>query len=778
MLSEYFSSPLPEPKVFADMITNRAFEVESVERDGNDTIYDIKVLPDRAHDAYAHQGMAAEIARLFSFPLKDIPAPSIKIDKDILAPSVLVENKDLCVRYIAERIDGVKIGDSPRWMQERLISLGARPINNIVDAANYAMYETGQPLHAFDALKIEGAIVVRLARAGESMETLDGKKIELSPDTLIIADEAGPLAIAGVKGGKRAEIDFSTHSLIIESATFNSVSVRKSARRFDLLTDAARRFENGLAPEVAARGIDRMIELLVREDTTKTLRVGARTDIYPAPLAAFRIGITKKNTEEILGYSFSESDFQELLSRISPDVVSISDPRAAIVSSARSLLGAEYIPVGSVRGDAPARFSCSSFTNYLYVYAGLALPSISIDQYAYGTHISENDLLPGDLIFSNTKEGTIRDKTISWMEGTVIPEGVDHVGVWMGDGKVIHATRTHGKVVEEILSESAQFKNIVGFRRYTGVDESRFVVTIPPERLDLRITEDLVEEIARMIGYDRIAPVLPEPPKHSPEPEKKWWYTYRVRKALTELGFSEIMTSSFRPEGDIQIMNPLAEDKRFLRRDLSKNMREALAKNVLNADIFGCDTVRMFELGSVFTVKKEYFRLVIGAAVFRGPKNAAKDAVAEALNKLREVKGSNLPPNIQLHDDETIAELLDFKDYYEDAPEPTVWDDVLPEHVEAAYQPFSLYPFASRDIALWVPEGTSAEEISSLIKEHAGGLLARPIRLFDMFSKDGKVSYAFRMVFQSNEKTLNEHDITPLMKNIGDALTARGWTIR
>jgi len=772
LLSEYFSSPLPEPKALADMITNRAFEVESIETNGTDTVYDIKVLPDRAHDAFAHEGMARELGRLFGFPLKEKVASAISINPNVSTPAVSIEEKTLCSRYIAQRVDGISIGESSPNIKERLGALGARPINNIVDAANYAMYETGQPLHAFDADKVKGTISVRLAREGESMETLDGKIITLTEAMLVIADDEGPLAIAGVKGGKRAEVSPKTTSIIIEAANFNPVSVRKTARSINLLTDAARRFENGLAPELAAKGIDAMLDIL----STTHQKIGARVDVYPTPRAPFVVGVRTAQVNAVLGTELSDKEINDFLLRISPKVTYVENPRENIVSSAPTHIGAEYISDGGVRTDAPKKFTCSTFTNYLYIHAGTLLPSVAVDQYAYGVPISADDARPGDLVFANTMTEETRKpryETVSWMRGTKVPEGVDHMGLYMGDGKVIHATRAKGSVVEEKLSESGQFKNTVGFRTYPSIDEPCFVVEIPPERLDLRVSADVIEEIGRMIGYSNIETTLPK--NTAPvAPEKEWWYAYRVRKALTELGFSEIMTSSFRPEGDIEITYPLADDKRFLRTNLSANMKDALEKNVLNTDFFGVDMVGIFELGSVFEERGESFRLAVGASVFRGKKDESKKAVAEALKTLEDLGGKVV---LEFSHDETIAE-LDFRDFYKDAPAPTTWDDVLPEHIEHSFVQFSQYPFASRDVALWVPDGVTSDEVSAVIKEQSGTLLARPIRLFDTFAKDGQTSYAFRMVFQSFEKTLTDTDIEPIMKNIYDALSARGWTIR
>ena len=224
-LQEYISGKLPYPKKLAELLTMHSFEVESVEKFGKDYILDISVLPNRAHDALSHIGIASEIAMLTQLKTKNKKA-EIKEDKKFKIAdyiSIDIKNKDACPRYTARIVLNVKVGPSPKWLKERLDAIGQRSINNIVDATNYVMFEIGQPLHAFDLdkIKVNGSaapIIVDVAGKNEMIETLGGEKYILDKDVLTIRSKDGALAIAGIKGGTRAEIDRNTKNIKLNTA--------------------------------------------------------------------------------------------------------------------------------------------------------------------------------------------------------------------------------------------------------------------------------------------------------------------------------------------------------------------------------------------------------------------------------------------------------------------------------------------------------------------------------------------------------------------------------
>ncbi len=242
------------------------FEAE----DASGNTLEISIPPNRFSDAASHWGMAREtsaiLGRKFQFPNSNNPRFSKRTGT---APfGVEIKDKKLCPRYSAQYFGDVKIGPSPRWMKNILIDCGLRPINNVVDIMNYAMLESGQPLHAFDYDKLttnnkrQTTIVVRRAKRGEKIITLDNKTFHLDENILIIADSKNPLAIAGVKGGKNAEVDKNTKRIIVESANFNGVSIYKASKILKLSTDASLRFSHNISPELTAMGLNRAAQLL------------------------------------------------------------------------------------------------------------------------------------------------------------------------------------------------------------------------------------------------------------------------------------------------------------------------------------------------------------------------------------------------------------------------------------------------------------------------------------------------------------------------------------
>lgn len=230
-----------------------------------DAVVEFEIYPNRP-DCLSVVGIAREVAALTLGPLKlPEPAPLTEGESADQLAKVTVQAPELCLRYCARIIRGVRLGPSPLWMQQRLRAAGMRPINNVVDITNYVMLELGQPLHAFDLASLAGRhIIVRRAQAGEQMRTLDGQDRVLDADMLVIADEQRAVAIAGVMGGENSEVSTATVDLLLEAATFDQVSIRKTSRRLGLRTEASARFEKGLDPCLPLIAADRAAELFAR----------------------------------------------------------------------------------------------------------------------------------------------------------------------------------------------------------------------------------------------------------------------------------------------------------------------------------------------------------------------------------------------------------------------------------------------------------------------------------------------------------------------------------
>ncbi|HWH07069.1 MAG TPA: phenylalanine--tRNA ligase subunit beta [Candidatus Paceibacterota bacterium] len=296
-----------------------------------------------------------------------------------------------------------------------------------------------------------------------------------------------------------------------------------------------------------------------------------------------------------------------------------------------------------------------------------------------------------------------------------------------------------------------------------------FTVTPPFERRDLMIAEDLAEEVGRIRGYDGIEGE-DLPPLERPLSQERYYGIERIKDFFRAEGYTELSTQSFAAEGDIMLANPLDKSKPALRRSLAANMEDALQRALFVAPrVLGpVGNVQLFEIGSVFTKDAEYLSLAVG---YRSTAGKTKPEHLDALvQRLEEELGVSLSFN---RIDPGIAECV--------LPESELvkLGAIAPVHVAlGAYRSFSIYPFALRDVAVWTPEGTEESEVTNAILKEAGDYLVR-VDLFDRFEKEGRVSYAFRLVFESMERTLADTDLDPAMERITNELNSReGWEVR
>ncbi|HEY4496297.1 MAG TPA: phenylalanine--tRNA ligase subunit beta [Candidatus Paceibacterota bacterium] len=607
-LQRYFKKKLPPAEEVAEILTFAIFEVESVEKIADDFVLDVKVLPDRAHYALCHRGIARELAAALTWESdSQVKISQVKTTK--LAPLVIkIENPDDCRHYIGRRVEGVKVEPSQNvrdWLKKLLASVGQRSINNIVDASNFVMFDMGQPLHSFDANKVRGAIQIRRAKKGEKMVTLDNKEIVLDPEILIIADDEGPLAIAGVKGGKRAEVINTTKNLILESANFNPILIRKTAQKLNLQTDASKRFENEISPVIAETAMNELSVLITDTAGPKT-KFGELVDEYPEPTKPKVIKISPNFVTQKLGVKISEKEINAIMARL-------------------------------------------------------------------------------DII-----------------------------------------------------------KNI-----------------IPAERLDLQIPEDLVEEIGRLYGYDKIPTEKLSVNKNKTVANKNYYWESKIRQVLIELGFSEIITSSFRPKGEIEIEKPLASDKAFLRTQLSDQLAISLKLNILNAPLLALKTIKIFEIGKVFPKSGEETHLTL-------------NDFSEAKTVLEKILGEKIAGQINDGILEINLDILIKK-----LPMPT--ERLNPSASQSlTFKSFSLYPFIVRDIAVFVPIEITAEKLWVTIEKGIGqekNLLAN-YYLFDEYQKADKKSLAFRLIFQAPNRTLTDAETNKIMEKVTTAISQTGWQVR
>lgn len=635
LLQTYITETLPEDSVIEQTLFDHAFEVEEIKQVADDTMFDINVLPDRQSDAGSHFGMARELAGLFGFTLKTqnheetVNTLSAKFSENVSTPQVTIAT-DKCRRYCTVRIDNVVIGESPAWLKKALETVGQRSINNVVDATNYILMQTGQPTHVFDAQKIKGEIVVRNAKQDEEITLLTGEVKKLGESNLAISDDEGALALAGVKGGKKAEVTNETTSLVLESASFDAISVRKTARGLYLLTDAAKRFENNISADGALPALQQLAALILELAGGE---IGEIVDQYPIKEEKWTVSISKKRAESIVGISLSPATFTDVFQKFN-------------------------IP------------------------------------YSYD---NESEVL------------------------TVFPE------------------------------------------------TSMRYLTIP---------EELTDEIVRIIGYKNLEAKLPQLVAH----EKDNGVTVAssiIRSCLLDKGFFETFTYAFTDKGDIKMKNALS-DKSYLRTTISNGFAVAIEKNFLNKDIIGLDEIKMFEIGNVFTKDGEFTHLIFGI------KKAKQKGVAEELTKLvselEELVGAKFV-STEIVNDMMCECRLPKASELQDKLKPVSMNELSyiknnQEGKTVAFTNWSQYPAITRDISVWVPENIKQEELFDLYKEFGTSLLVRNPRLVDQFTKEGRTSYAFRLVFQSFEKTLTDDDVKPITDAIYAKLSEKGFEIR
>ena len=315
-LGEHFYDPLPPAKKIAETLTARAFEVESIEEREADTIIDVKITPNRAPDCLSHRGLAREISALFGLPLKERDF-SFSQNLGTESISIHVEDSTLCPLYLATPVLGVRNRESPPWLKEKILSIGERPVNLFVDIGNFVMFDIGQPIHIFDMNSISlKKIIVRPAKRGEALVTLDGKNILLRGGEAVIADEEKILGVAGVKGGKEAGVTLETKNVVIEAASFLPRAIRRASEDLGIKTEAGRRFENGLSSRLAEEGMRAVIHLLSEHGRGEGFSVGktAKEGSVLPPQPPVRVSI--QDIESKLGMSIKENFFSGTLKKL------------------------------------------------------------------------------------------------------------------------------------------------------------------------------------------------------------------------------------------------------------------------------------------------------------------------------------------------------------------------------------------------------------------------------------------------------------------------------
>lgn len=802
-------------------VSTDAFEVEEYfeienkiakdKEESKDYIYDLNVLPNRAHDALSHYYMAKEVATIFNLKLKDLKLLSEEWKKDFIIKKssedfIKIAEPKYCYRFMGVKVNGVLVKDSPEIIKYRLESIGQKSINNIVDITNYIQFSFNKPMHAYDADLVDGFLDCRFAKDRESMTTLDNKELSLDENTLVIADNKNVLALAGIKGGKYSGINENTKNIIVESANFNANQVRKTSQKYNLKTDASKRFENGIADDLVEIGMIETLKLLKNYASSENtiLEIGEIIDNFPKEKLnawKYKVSVSLKEINNLLGADLSRLEVENIFKRFNFSYKYIST-KDNLEEKIKEVMGKPYKNPSSMREDAPKAFSCSSLISYLY--EGVYMPSLSIDKYLYtkdlGKEIkNKEDLKFGDLVFS-TGDGKVYFEGIEYKKGEKVEGGVDHLGMYVGDGKILHSSRylengTEIESFEDFVNKKGGDgeRVIAGFGRVLeNLDEERFVVEVSSERLDLRIKEDIIEEVARIYGLNNIKSVLPILNKVGIR-ENKLNIENIIKNILIENGFTEVMTYSLRSSGDIKIIKSVAQDKNYLRNNLANGLGEAVQKNIFNMPLLNTNEIRIFEFGNCFSLnekeeEKEYRSLAI--VIDDGKKNKnyqeLKNKIIEEIKKALNISNINIKEYKNERQKENIFE-INFDELASSLKNENIKDTDLnyKEKENLKYKSFAFTPFIVRDIACWVNENINENDIFEIIKNNISTLCIS-INLFDKFEKEieenGKVvkknSFAFRLIYQDKERTLTDEEVNIEADKIYKALKGEGFEIR
>ena len=651
-----------------------------------DTMIEVDLTPNRP-DCASVIGIAREVAGKVKRPL-EIPVIDREVEVTSKEFSVDIESYELCPRYSARLIKDVKVGPSPWWLSARLLSIGLRPINNIVDITNFVMLEYGQPLHAFDFEKIGGKrIVVRQPYATETeIVTLDGSTKKLSPEMLLICDSEKPVAVAGVMGCFNSEVEDNSTSILLESACFNPVSIRKTARDLNLSTDASYRFERGVDPGGTINAMDRAAQLIAELSGGTISEAGA--DNYGGRIPHNTQSLSISRTSRLIGVTFTGGDLKEMLESIGMKV--------------------------------------------------------------------------------------------------------------------------------------------------TNKDEDTLFVGVPSFRVDIGREADLVEEIARIYGYNNVPTNTPKVRLSYPEQDENRLKRYPLSVKLTRNGFNEAINYSFTTpdhpdmlklsEQDyrrktVSLLNPLSEEQSIMRTSLLPGLLENVKRNIN----FQKSAVKLFEIGKIFISQgedsqpqeKQYLSGVLSGNRYGESSPLyfkadlvdifdTKGAVEFILNEMgltnlagKEQIQFSVPPegareqfsaekySLTIHLGTTLLGTIgkiendvarNFGIKQEDVYYFDLDFDALCGIVPATttFTPLPTFPSVKRDIALVVPASVSAGELLAEVQSRKEKLL-KHTDIFDVFEGEkiqkGFKSVAISITYRSATKTLTEKNVEKAHSKIVHLLT-------
>lgn len=503
-LSDFLSEP-PDAEAIGDALMRGGFPIESIETHGKDPVLDVEVTSNRG-DCLSHVGVAREVSALLGGAFRETDAMPAEAGMPIQeVTSVTIDTPQHCPHYVARVIRNVRIGASPAWMVNRLEAVGLRPINNVVDVTNYVMFELGQPLHAFDFDKLAGQrIVAREARKGEMLVSIDGKQRELSSGMLVIADAEKPVAVAGVMGGLHTEVTAGTVNIFLESARFDALSVRKTARALAMKSDSSYRFERGIDPTLPDRASRRAAQLILETAGGELLSGAAVAGAsgYAPKTLVLRLPRLKR----VLGIDVPPSDVVAALDRLqlspklSDDTVTVTVPswrldltiEVDLVEEVARVIGYDKVPVRDevlIRLTPPEPWQRSmALIRQTLVGAGY----FEALTFSFVSDALADDFVPADAQSLPRVDAAVR-KSDARLRPSLLP----------GLLEAVRHNETNGVAEAKLFETGATFWNA-----NTGVDERGRVGLVGGS--DLREVRGTVEAILARLDKSREIKVIPD----------------------------------------------------------------------------------------------------------------------------------------------------------------------------------------------------------------------------------------------------------------------------
>ncbi len=583
-------------------------------------IVDIKT-PTNRPDMLSVYGLAREIfANSVGTELAEPEHAKIEFrDREVVKVKETVE----CKRFVSAVLQINIQSKTPDWIVENLQAAGMRPINPIVDITNFVMLETGQPSHAYDKTKLKGNLQVRFAKNNETITTLDGVDRKLSKEDIVIADNSSAIGLAGVMGGVNTEVDNNTKEIVLEVANFNATRIRRSANRHGIRTEASARFEKGLPLPLSIYATERLLYLFKTICQAKIIN-GPFDQLYDWPWIQ-HTGLRIRKAEKFLGLKLNEKEVINGLRKRGFEAEQFS-----ITKEAKKHLGKPYKWGANFKEDGINAFDCSYLIDYVYSLIGVYIGHTALAQFEHGEAIEVSNLKPGDVVFYKGKiENSVDDHYyLKDNHGKHVKQQlrqkkeVGHNGLYIGNNKVVMAAmyeyknkkwvkRNNQEVIEVDLKEFANNPGYLGARRYVDNFNHTVAVTAPWWRDDIKIEQDLYEEVAKIVGYENMPATLPQLPPTNTADHQLILKAQELKNNLVTNGLYEVMTYSFVSHKQLQlaksetdkhfkIVNPLSKEQEFLRSTL---IMSHIQTAVNNRDYWK-ESYGFFEVSRVYNKSK------------------------------------------------------------------------------------------------------------------------------------------------------------------------------